>query len=816
MLMALCVAIAAGLMAHGLGLQSPNPGSVAIPHERSHEPMGGIADSAGMGAQSELVQANDRVAAKDPEQGSAWREWDLSLRLTGAKRAVSVYLLEYGRDHPRIREVAQLARLSAPSDAGEAWSASVRASVNFDPNADPPSSTTQFFLGLLPDDTQQVGVRLGIGSAASMLEAAAPALLNANFVDGRPLEIRLVSPGGDPVAGVEIVPQCDANWWRDPNGWRLRGKSNQYGVIKFAEPLRDVRLLSDTPGWRVASSDERFVATDGVRDVLVEPEQVISGHVVDSAGNALSGVLVEVIGMPSLVSVSDSRGRFAIANSIPEGLTVALSCSLDGRGDTRGKIPVVSGIPGSMRDLVLAMGDLCKVSIRVVRDEDGSPVTKYALNLYGEVDSASDVFSGFHHDGVVVLRVRADQVTHFAVIPEEKDVKRSAKIVVGRDSGDVEVRLDKAMPIQILALDYAGRPIKDLQITLREARMDMEKRDAELRPVAHFSDSDRNWTDKDGLAVLWHGEGARQVQLLCAIGSETVFKQALQVHEGQHVVRLDMLGHVSAHVDHLSGGVDGVDVAHHHAEYRRVGGYAAQHRRVKVGHDGAVEPCVLPSGTYEVWLLGGKELLSDLGQLAVVDVDSGRDHHWRWQPPAKPCRVDLVFLGVSGPGVDAPDAVAVLTTVDAKGRRGSSFSVTVDRLSHRAKADLPLGRYCVEYTEFSDRSSWRMFLGSDLCNIDASGTVTVQLYSAAVDIEDVNGPIEGAGTYQVSERFSALEGAYPLQNKDGVLRSGMLAPGRYIIQLQDGREATVEIPWGSKASSRGVDTLRIRADFKKP
>jgi hypothetical protein len=770
----------------------------------------------------ERIVVDDGADSANALYASGIRDWELSLSFVGASYPVAAYLLEHGRDYPKMREVARIARFAPPLDAGNKWLESARVSVNFDPDANPPDGNRQYFIGLIPESARHVGACVRIGSAASMLDASAISLPDVSFAEGRPLEIRLVGPGGDPVEGVEVVPLCDANWLMGSGIWRIRGKSNNVGVIRFPEPLRNVVLMSDTPGWRIGASDERIVVVDGVRDVRIEPNQTISGIVVDSTGIPMSGVLVDAVGMrgytlsESLQSVSDDRGRFSIPNSLPDGVAVELFCALNRRGDTRDRVPSISEVPVAVQGLVVQMGDLSKVSLRVVRDENGEPVKNYAVDLHGEAGAALGALSGYHHGGVLVLRVRVDQVTHAKVIPVSKDMKPSSKVKLTPGQGVIEVRLGKALPLEIVVMDYADRPIKGVEMTLREARVDTDPYGAGIRPVTNFIDSDRASTDDSGRVVLWHAQGARQVQLLSVIGSETVAKRMVQTNIGQQIVRLDTIGLASARIAQLHG----MSGARYCVEYRRLGGSSAQHRIVQVGLDGVVDSCALPAGSYEAWLLAGEEGGSvaarpAIGLLATVDVESGKDHFWDWLPPGRACRVELSLMGVAGPGVNAPDAVVVLTSVDAEGRRGSSFSAPVDRVSNRANLELIPGKYCVEYFELVDRTNWRVFLSGEICSIDAAGSFPVQLHSAAVEIEDVNGPVEGVGVIRLIDRTSPFDGAYPFRNESGVLRSDMLAPGRYQVQLQDGRQAIVEIPWSNTVPSRGVDGLRIRADFRR-
>ncbi|MBX3464494.1 MAG: carboxypeptidase regulatory-like domain-containing protein [Planctomycetes bacterium] len=756
---------------------------------------------------------------------AASRSWTLHVRLRGTDKPVMAYLLDHGRVVPQLQEIAPVARLWPPADAGQTWQASLQISLDLDPHASPPGGDRQYFLGLLPGDGVHAGARVRIGMLADMLDEASLSLPDVELAAGRWLEVRLIGPGDRPIAGVEVVPIFGGNWLTSEGDWRVRGTSDAEGRIRFEEAMHQVWLVSRDPAWRVAAADERFEVPDGIRDVRVEPAQSVAGVVVDARGRNMPGVTV--IAMPrdggrthgELRAVSDHRGVFSLANDLPEGAVVDLYCALYGREDTRCGTPLLSGVQCKAHDVVLQMDELGEVSLRVVRDEDAAPVERYGLELHGEHGASPGAYAGHHHDGLTVLRVRRDQPTHVVVVPGAKDLKRSGRVLLSPAASDVrEIRLRNAIALHVSVVDFAGRPVGEVDLTLREARVDVEDGAPGMRPVVTHIEADRARTDASGRATLWRAQEARQVQLRATLGTEEVANCRIAVAavaDETHVLRLDRVGVGAARIAPWVGEPG----TRHAVEYRRMGSRAGPHPKIAVSPSGEVSTCALPAGAYEVWLLSGDELGNaasprEVGQLAAIEILAGQDRFWQWAPPTPLYRTEIVLSGMAGPGVHSPDAVVELTSLDDEGRRGSSFSARVDRTSHRAALHLPRGRYCALYSEFEDAASWRVYLGTRVYDVEAEGRIDVVVHAAAVEIEDTNGPITGGATCQVLERLAPYEDHYPFENDQGVLRSGLLPPGRYLVVLEDGRQGSVEVAWGQVRLAGDVRPLRLRVAFE--
>ncbi|MFT3698217.1 MAG: carboxypeptidase-like regulatory domain-containing protein [Kofleriaceae bacterium] len=304
----------------------------------------------------------------------------------------------------------------------------------------------------------------------------------AEIADG--LHGLVIDTKGTPIVGATVDTLV--------NGETTESITDANGEFALASDRSWIVVRAHAKGFASAehSFDLPFDAT-----VMLEPEAVIRGHVIDATTRApIEHANVRVA---DLETSSDANGAFLFDGLPSADYTVTARAShLSGRVAAR-------VLPGTVSDLVVALDTVPEVTIRLA-NEDGTPCAPGVVHVRNDKAlSGSDWLvdaSGVLRSSIRGARYRVSaECANGAALDGEQQLDVSARDL------DVTLRFAKGMTVSGRVIDEAGRPVEGATVQIGH----------HLHRVA---------TTSDGRFALDHLRAGRQDVTIEKAGSLGIFE----------------------------------------------------------------------------------------------------------------------------------------------------------------------------------------------------------------------------------------------------------------------------------------------------
>lgn len=721
---------------------------------------------------------------------------NLSIVCEGDQVAVrAVVLARRARGDRRAYDLGELAAIAPMVLSQGAATCDVQLSdqIEFD---------SEVYIGLAPLRPGYCPTMVRLGTVAELVAAGDHVQEHSVVLaKGRNYNVVTQTLDGSPKPGITLIPTLAENWLNTDGRYLVAGTSDEHGRLQFLSALPDsIEVRSLTRGWVVVEEDAWIRVPSSESMVKVTASPFVAGKVRTITGAPAPGVRVEVL-QQVLVGAgnTNSAGEFwiAVKSTTEAPLTIAI---VDRDSSSREVVAV--GVALNSATLDVRSASLKEVRLRAVATS-GECVERYGIrtcNAGTRVGAGRIVHVGRHRNGELKFVAWTKGGTAIQVVPAVPDYGPTDFLVTSdapQDSLDVSICVPRVVPWRIMVVGDQGTPVAGCRVDLigiGDAGKAWYKDAIDLLTdgipqVAQRSTIiSSDLTSADGGVMLRARSVPGRMGLRVTVGGQLLAFQEVR-SEGRDVYVVIPLRNCGT----VSGSILGLEAVPEQVWFVELASEVGT-SRLRVQPDGGFAASAILAGTYRVWLCDAAEVRKLLvGELSVT---GGLECSKVFSVDLRDYEVALEFADWP---VSSKVAIASCERQDDMDVKIDEVTIAVPAGSNVARFRLQAGRYRVAILEDTGTGVVHHYAPEPIV-VDADQRIAVSVGRVALRVK-----LSGTAGTGVAKWTRVGQSNWTLTTVvDGATSLRDVPPGRYRLELADGRSTDVDVRLGPRTIEVGL------------